>query len=424
MSSAGFGRFLCIWAGEWISSIGSGLTAFALGVYVFQLTQTATSVALVTLCAFVPSILLSPLGGVFADRYDRRLMMIAGDLLSVLGLMFILVLMLQGDPSLWQICLGVTASSVFVSLLEPAYKATITDLLSPEQYARASGLVQLAGASKYLLSPVLAGLLLRFMDIKSILLIDISTFLVTVLTVMAVRKQLPAERSAITNQSWIKELIQGWETLVSARGVLLLTVLLSLVTFYIGFIQTLFTPLLLSFTDSQTLGNVISVSACGMLAGSLLIGLFSLTRHYVRWLALGLAAAGIFMTLVGVTPNLYVIAGSGFMFFAALPWINTSADVLIRSHIASSYQGRVWGLIGIISQLGYVAAYGCAGVLADHVFNPLLIEGGRLASTVGQVIGTGEGRGIGLMLVISGVLLVLAACILPALKSVRSLEQH
>src|SRR6476646_9383194 len=105
MSSAGFGRFLCIWTGEWISSIGSGLTAFALGVYVFQLTQTATSVALVTLCAFVPSILLSPLGGVLADRYDRRLMMIAGDLLSVLGLVFILVLMLQGDPSLWQICL-------------------------------------------------------------------------------------------------------------------------------------------------------------------------------------------------------------------------------------------------------------------------------------------------------------------------------
>lgn len=73
-----FGKFLTIWAGEWISSIGSGLTAFALGVYVYQLTLTATSVALITLCAFLPSIVLSPIGGVLADRFDRRLMMIMG----------------------------------------------------------------------------------------------------------------------------------------------------------------------------------------------------------------------------------------------------------------------------------------------------------------------------------------------------------
>jgi len=120
MSNKSFRNFLIIWTGEWISSIGSGLTAFALGVYVYQLTQTATSVALVTLCAFLPSIVLSPIGGVLADRFDRRLMMIVGDLFSAVGLIFILITMMIGDPSLWQICLGVMVSSIFVSLLEPA----------------------------------------------------------------------------------------------------------------------------------------------------------------------------------------------------------------------------------------------------------------------------------------------------------------
>lgn len=285
---------MIIWMGEWISSIGSGLTAFTLGVYVFQMTQTASSVALLTLCAFLPSIVLSPFGGVLADRFDRRLMMIAGDLLSAFGLVYVLIIMLLGEPHLWQICLGVTFSSIFVSLLEPAYKATITDLLTEKQFAKASGLVQLAASSKYLLSPILAGILLSFMDIKTILLIDISTFLVTVLAVMAVRRNLHTEHRVPTNQSFVKDLKEGWDALIYTKGVLQLTIILSVVTFYVGFLQTLYTPMLLPFTDTKTLGTVLSVSAIGMLLGSLIIGVFSIDRKYIKVLALGLGFAGLF----------------------------------------------------------------------------------------------------------------------------------
>ncbi|MEK4059197.1 MULTISPECIES: MFS transporter [Paenibacillus] len=419
-----FSKFLVLWTGEWISSMGSGLTAFALGVYVYQMTGTAASVALVTLCAFLPSILLSPIGGVLADRFDRRLMMITGDLCSAFGLVFLLFLMLLGDPPVWQICLGVAFSSIFVSLLEPAYKATITDLLTEEQFAKASGLVQLAASSKYLLSPLIAGVLLGYMDIKAVLIIDISTFVVTVLAVLAVKKNLQAEFPAKTRQSFARELKEGWDTLVSVKGVLQLTVILSLVTFFMGFLQTLFTPLLLPFTDTQTLGTVESVSAIGMLIGSLFIGMFSIKGQYAKVLAVSLGFAGVFFALVGLTTNLYFIAAAGLLFFAALPFINTCADVLIRKNIAAEAQGRAWGIIGILSQLGYVTAYAVAGVLADHVFNPLLRSGGSLDSSVGKVLGTGEGRGIGLLFIVSGLLIVIVAVIVPRIKSIRALEQQ
>lgn len=108
--------------------------------------------ALVTLLAFLPSLLLSVPAGVLADRYDRRILMVLGDSLSAAGLLFILACLMDGEAQVWQICVGVTISSVFTSLLEPAYKATITDLLRPEQYSRASGMVQLAGSAKYLIS--------------------------------------------------------------------------------------------------------------------------------------------------------------------------------------------------------------------------------------------------------------------------------
>ena len=111
--------------------------------------------------------------GELADRYDRRLLMVLGDSLSAVGLVFILICMLRGEAQLWQICVGVTISSVFSSLLEPAYKATVTDLLTEEQYTKASGLVQVAGSAKYLISPLIAGFLLTVSDIKLLLVIDI-----------------------------------------------------------------------------------------------------------------------------------------------------------------------------------------------------------------------------------------------------------
>ena len=84
-------KFITLWIGELISSIGSGMTAFAVSVYIYQLTGSATWVSVAALLAFMPTILLSPIGGILADRYDRRLMMILGDSLSVLGLAFIFI---------------------------------------------------------------------------------------------------------------------------------------------------------------------------------------------------------------------------------------------------------------------------------------------------------------------------------------------
>lgn len=82
---------MTIWIGELISSIGSGMTAFAVLIYVYQLTGSATLVSFAALLAFLPTILLSPVGGILADRYDRRLMMIIGDSFSAVGLLFIFV---------------------------------------------------------------------------------------------------------------------------------------------------------------------------------------------------------------------------------------------------------------------------------------------------------------------------------------------
>jgi len=417
-----FGKFMILWAGDFYASIASGLTAFALAIYIFEMTGTATSVALTTLFAFLPSLLLNPLAGVMADRFDRRLMMIIGDGCSALGLVYILFCIITGNISEWQIYLGVGFNSVFIALLEPSFKATITDMLTKEQFAKASGLVQIAGSAKFLLSPFIAGFLLTITDIRFILIIDITTVAVTIPIAALVKKWLGKEKAAREEQGFFKDFMDGWRTISTNRGLLWMILLISLVTFYIGFLQTLYTPMMLALTDAKTLGIVESASAAGMLFSSVLLGTMTITRKYVKQLVIGLSLAGVFIALLGSTANVYIIGVCGFLFFAALPFINTSADVLTRANIPDEKQGRAWGLIGVLSQFGFIIAYAISGVLADNVFNPLLIENGALASTIGRFIGVGNGRGIGLLLVVSGVLLVISAVIMGKIRSIRELE--
>lgn len=190
-----FKRFLLLWTGELVSGIGGGLTSFGLGVYVFGQTGSAADMALVTLLAFLPTLLLSVPAGVLADRYDRRMLMMLGDGCSAVGILFILVCMLSGGASLTEICIGVTISSIFFSLLEPSYRATVTDLLDTEEYSRASGMVSLAGSARYLISPILAGVLLTVSDIRLLLILDIGTFFLTVLCTRSGQKRSGSKNS-------------------------------------------------------------------------------------------------------------------------------------------------------------------------------------------------------------------------------------
>lgn len=416
-----FGKFLILWSGDFVSAIGSGLTSFGLGVYIFQQTGRASYMALVTLLAFLPSLLLGAPAGVLADRYDRRLLMVLGDSLSAIGLVFILVCLMSGQASVWQICIGVTISSVFSSLLEPAYKATITDMLTPEQYSKASGMVQIAGSAKYLISPVLAGFLLTISDIRLLLLIDICTFFVTVSTTLVVRRGIASQTSTEHN-SFLLELKDGWRALNEKKGLLPLVIMGSLITFCLGFIQTMASPMILSFSDSASLGTIMTAAATGMLASSLLLGGISIRTSYANLLSLSLFGAGVNMALFGLRENLLLIGVFGFLFFAMLPFANASLDYLLRTNIDNQVQGRAWGLIGLISQLGYVAAYALSGVLADYLFTPLLLPGGILSASVGRIMGTGQGRGIGLLIVLAGLLLCATSVFLFSMKSIRQLE--
>lgn len=401
-----FGKFLLLWTGELISSIGGGLTAFGLSVYIFQMTGSAASMALVTLLGFLPTLLLSVPAGVLADRYDRRLLMMIGDGCSALGIIYILICMRDGGASLAQICIGVFVSSVFSALLEPSFKATITDLLNKEDYSKASGLISLAGSARYLFSPVIAGFLLALWDVKLLLVIDICTFFLTIISAVVVRKGIDSNE-ILKNEPFLKSITEGWHVIRDRKGVLILVFITSVITLFMGMFQILAEPMILSFEDSETLGIAETICASGMLVSGIILGIKGIKSHYVGMLGISLASSGLFMTGFGLFESIVPICVFGFLFFAALPVANNCLDYLIRTNIPDDAQGRAWGMIGFISQTGYVVAYAVSGTAAD------------MLSHIGN---RGVGRGAALVVIIAGVCLCATALCILFPVSIKKLE--
>ncbi|MBQ8073579.1 MAG: MFS transporter [Clostridia bacterium] len=401
-----YSRFLLLWAGNMISQVGGGLTSFGLGVYIFNRTGSAAQMALVTLLGFLPTLLLSVPAGVLADLFDRRLLMMIGDGCSAIGILYILFCMNSGGAALWQICAGVFVSACFSALPEPAFKATITDLLTKEEYTKASGLTSLAGSARYLVSPVIAGLLLAAYDIRLLLIIDISTFFVTAAAAAAVRRGLGKQRNG-DRERFAGSLREGWKAVHARKGVFRLILVSSVMSMFIGVIQVLSEPLVLSFADSKTLGIAETVCALGMLVTALLTGIVGIRKRHAAVLGISLALAGLFMTVFALRENIVLICISGFLFFAMLPLANSSLDYLARSNIPDELQGRAWGFIGFLSQLGYVPAFAFAGLLAD-----------RAAVMMRATVG----RGSALVIGISGGLLVLVSILSLLSRRIRSLE--
>ena len=402
-----FNKFLLLWFGELVSSIGGGLTSFGLSVYIFNITGSAANMALVMLLSSLPILILGMPAGVLADRYDRRNLMMLGDGLSAIGVIYILACMINGGATIFQICIGILISSIFSSLLEPSYKATMTDILSKEEYSKASGMVGIAGGARYLISPLIAGFLLSISDIKLLLMIDISTFIFTVLMTRIVKNSIKSKKT-INKEDFLKDFRTGWKVITNKKGLIFILIISSMVTFFIGIFQILAEPLILDFTTSKILGICETICASGMIFSGVILGIKGIKKGYVKILSQTLLLAGLGMMMVGLKENIYLICVAGFFFFFMLPFVNNCLDYLVRINVVEQYQGRAWSIISFVTQVGYVIAYAISGKIADKV---------------SLVTGSSIGRSSGIIISISGIMLLITGVVVFFIKPIKELEK-
>ncbi len=410
--------FFVVWIGQLVSIVGSSLTGFALSIWVYQQSGSVTLLALVMLAATVPGIIVAPFAGALVDRWDRRLTMMGGDGAAGIATGVVALLLFLGDLHLAWVFVLVIVGSIGNSFQEPAWTASIPMLVPKQHLGRANGLAQTGQAVGQLLAPAIAGALLTLFGLKAVLLIDFVTFLFAVSTVALVRIPSPTRSTPV--ESLRTEAGDGWRFVKERPGLLGLLVVMATLNFEFGFANVLFIPLFLSFTNELVFGSVMSIAGMGMLIGTVVMSTWGGPKKRVRGLASLLSVAGLATCVVGLRPAVVPAAAGMFALMLLIPIVNGTSTTLWQMKVDLDMQGRVFALRRMMALIATPLSYLLAGPLADKVFEPLM--SGPLIDTVGKVIGVGEGRGIGLLFIVMGLLLILTMAVAYATPRIRHLE--
>ncbi|MBU7045493.1 MAG: MFS transporter, partial [Theionarchaea archaeon] len=268
----GFRVFLIIWAGQFVSLIGSGLTGFALSVWVYQKTGSVTNLSMMMLSVVLPGIIMSPVAGMLVDKWNRRTSMIVSDSGAAASTLALALLLYFQQLELWHIYIALIISSVFGAFQWPAYSAATTLLVSKKHLGRAAGMVQTAEAAVNIASPAIAGALLVTINIWGVFFIDFATFLIALTSLILIRiPDAPPIPESEEKKSFLNQVAFGMKYIAARPGLLSLLLYFALANFILGFTNVLFTPLILSFASPAILGSILSVGGIGMLLGGIIM---------------------------------------------------------------------------------------------------------------------------------------------------------
>jgi DHA3 family macrolide efflux protein-like MFS transporter len=420
-------NFFLLWLGQAVSMFGSSLTTFTLGVWVFRRTGSATKFSLIAVSATLPLMLVAPFAGVAADRWDRRRVMILANLGAALTSMSLVLAALLAPERLevWHIYVVVALNAACNALLMPAYQSSVPMLVPRDQLGRANGLFELGDHIARVGAPLLAGVVLAVIKLGGIVLVDFATFLFAISTLLLIhipRPEASATGRAAGGGSVLRQAAFGWRYIVERPGLLGLLAFFTLLNLLLYVALVLVTPLVLSFASAAELGLVLAVGGAGGILGGILMSAWGGTREKMR-VILGLAPVlGLGLLVIGLRPSLALVILGYFAFFLVIPILNASNFAIWQAKVEPDVQGRVLAMRRLIVQASAPIAFLAAGPLADDVFKPLLMPAGPLAGSVGRVIGVGPGRGIGLVFILMGCLLILssaAAYLFPHLRRVE-----
>ncbi len=422
----GMRGFVIVWIGQVVSMLGTGMTNFAMGVWIYQQTGAASAFTWAMVAFFAPSVIFSPIAGVIVDRSNRRRVMIVSDLIAGVVTIGWVILLMFGDLQLWQIYLGNVISGAANAFQFPAYSAAISLMLPKEQYGRAAGMLSLAQSASGILAPVFGGALLGVIGLSGIMTIDVITFLFAIGALLTVFIPQPTVTTQEGKGSFWEELVYGFTYIFKRPSLLGLQLVFFWINFLAMFGIAVMVPMILARTNNNELllGSVQSLGAVGGVAGGLLLSTWGGPKRKVHGVLLGMFGISILgQMLMGVGQGLLIWATASFFAQFILPILNGSNQAIWQAKVMPDVQGRVFSVRRLIAQITAPVAVALAGPLADKLFEPAM-NGGSLEPMFSRLVGTGPGAGMALMFVISGgfgAVVALAGYLFPAVRNAEDI---
>jgi MFS family permease len=411
--------FLALWLGQMVSTLGSVMTSFAFGIAIFEKGHSVSELSSVVLAFSLPGVIFSPLIGSLLDRWDRRVVLACGGLGAAACTLAIWYVYTPAHVEIWKILICIGGISIFAAVGGPAVSALTVATVSRENYARANGLWQVTSGLAFIVSPLVAGLILSRVGFRAIVLVDVGTYLVAIASLAFVRigtsaaaEDAPARGSPFSAGA----LLEGWHYIRRRSGLLQLLMFMTLVHLALDLVQILIVPQVLNHGNAARLAIVMAVSSAGMITGGIAMAISGGPKRRAMGVFGAALVFGGGLCLAGVGVAFAQVLAGMFILSVAIPVALSCTDAIWQTKVDVSRQGRVFAFKSMMAQLAQPAA--CA--LAPVACHLLTVHEPALSARLG--VSWGAGAEPGLVLALAGAIIVVAAALALTRRSLRCID--
>ncbi len=406
-----------------LSMIGSRMSGFAIGIFIYHQTGDATPLALIAFFETVPFLLLGNIGGMVADRFDRRKVLFVANVCQAIATLFLIWAFGSGDFQTWHVYLVAAINSAVNAFLTPAFIASLSQLIPDAQRDRMNALNEMAGPLAGVLAPGLASALYAPFGAQGVLLLDLFSFLIAAVGAVIIFlprvEQSAAGKAAAGNP--LRELAGGLSFLWGRKLLLGLILYFTAINFAFTMATVLVTPYVLARTNSDAaLGAIASVMNVGAILGAVVMGVWGGTRPRIHTIMISVLVTASAIMVWGTSRSALVLGVASFIALFPLPMINAAIMSILQVKTPHDLQGRIFALVNQFSMALMPVAQLLIGPLADGLEKNAVGTPGW--SAVAGLVGEGKGAGIGLIAVVAGGSILIMTLIVYALPKIRHME--
>ena len=353
-----------------ISLFGSSLVQYAIMWHITLTTESGLMMTLYIICGFIPTFILSPVAGVWADRYNRKMLIILADGLIAIATLTLAILFLMGFDAIWLLFVMAAVRAFGTGIQMPAVGAILPQIVPKDKLTKVNGANGSIQAIIMFVSPMVSAALLGVTSIEMIFFIDVITAAIAIITLLAFLKISVHEKAAgKQTTSYFSDFKQGLQY-VNNHDFLKKFFLFFAVFFVLMAPASFLTPLQVtrSFGDDVWRLSAIEIAfSIGMMVGGGIIASWGGFQNKIKTLGFASVIMGICTFALGVIPIFWVYLAFMAIFGVALPIFNTPATVLLQEKVEEDYLGRVFGVMGMISTSMMPLGMLIFGPIADFI---------------------------------------------------------
>jgi predicted MFS family arabinose efflux permease len=399
-------RFGFIWSGQAVTLVGNSVLRFAFVVQAWTSGEQATRVVLLSMCALLPQVLLSPTAGAVVDRLPKRLALQLADLGGLAVVAVLSAVYFSGNLRLWMIYVTVALLGTAAAFQYPALASAVPLLVGKQHLQRANGLLATAKSTADIGGPALAALLIATVGFGASLWVDLVSFVFALACVQVVRmpRQQTGQGSGRPRRLGADSL-EGLRYLFSTpslRGLILVDFTANLVMVF-GYAAVQPMVLARSGNDTSALASVMMSIGVGGVAGGLLLGAWGGPKARIRGMLLGIVGMCVTSQILMAASRGVVAWCAAMLVGAALvPVVNGTFQSILQTKVPPDRLGRVFGAVIFVTQISAPLAMVSSGLLADRIFEPRAAAGTGLVGLLQPLLGKGPGTGMATMLLLAG----------------------